>query len=276
MDEDKGEIERETEDERTEASEGTFQRLKRFNLLAGVFHLVQAVLMVALSNDFTIPVTRGYLEAVVGANDTFQGLNPATVEIFEVRLGLLVASFLFMSSIAHFLIATVLFDNYTARLDKGMNRYRWYEYSVSASVMIVAIAMLTGIYDIGTLLLIGSMNAMMILFGLRMEVHNQLTAKVDWRPFIYGSIAGAIPWVVIAIHLLGAGGGDGGPPTFVYYIYISIAVFFNCFAINMVLQYKQIGKWRDYLFGERMYIVLSLVAKSVLAWQVFAGTLRPG
>lgn len=41
----------------------------------------------------------------------------------------------------------------------------------------------------------------------------------------------------------------------------------------MVLQYRQVGPWRDYLFGEKAYIVLSLTAKSALAWQVFAGTL---
>jgi len=41
------------------------------------------------------------------------------------------------------------------------------------------------------------------------------------------------------------------------------------------LQYKKVGKWQDYLYGERVYIILSLVAKSLLAWQVFAGTLRP-
>ena len=43
----------------------------------------------------------------------------------------------------------------------------------------------------------------------------------------------------------------------------------------MVLQYRKVGPWRDYAFGELAYIVLSLVAKSLLAWQVFAGTLRP-
>jgi len=36
-----------------------------------------------------------------------------------------------------------------------------------------------------------------------------------------------------------------------------------------------VGKWAEYLRGERAYIVLSLVAKSALAWQVFAGTLVP-
>jgi hypothetical protein len=39
------------------------------------------------------------------------------------------------------------------------------------------------------------------------------------------------------------------------------------------LQYKAVGKWNDYLIGERVYITLSLVAKSLLAWQIFASTL---
>jgi hypothetical protein len=81
---------------------------------------------------------------------------------------------------------------------------------------------------------------------------------------------------VIAIYLFGAGSGEAKPPAFVYYIYLSIAIFFNCFVINMYLQYRKIWKWKDYLYGERMYVILSLVAKSMLAWQVFAGTLRPG
>ena len=48
---------------------------------------------------------------------------------------------------------------------------------------------------------------------------------------------------------------------------------FNVFALNQWLQYRAIGRRRDYLFGERVYILLSLTAKSALAWQVFAGTL---
>lgn len=56
--------------------------------------------------------------------------------------------------------------------------------------------------------------------------------------------------------------------------YVSIFLFFNVFAVNMFLQYKKVGPWKDYLFGERVYVFLSLFAKSALAWQVFAGTLR--
>jgi hypothetical protein len=255
-----------------EDNENKFIKLKKFNLVMGVLHMIQGFLMLILSNDFTLPVTRSYLEY----DQVNQKLFPATATIVDLRLGPMVASFLFMSAIAHILIATVLYEKYKEGLAKGMNKYRWYEYSISASVMIVLIAMLTGIYDIGTLLLIFFINAMMILFGLRMEVHNQLTEKVDWRPFYYGCIAGVIPWIAIAVQFYGASQNEGGgPPDFVYGIFISLAILFNSFAINMVLQYRKKGKWKDYLYGERMYVILSLVAKSALAWQVFAGTLRP-
>ena len=63
------------------------------------------------------------------------------------------------------------------------------------------------------------------------------------------------------------------PPVFVYGIFVSLFFFFNIFALNQWLQYKQVGRWSDYLVGERTYVTLSLVAKSALAWQVFAGTL---
>jgi hypothetical protein len=135
--------------------------------------------------------------------------------------------------------------------------------------------MLVGIYDAVALLALFAVNACMILFGWMMELHNQSTERTNWVSYWFGVFAGAIPWIAIAIYLIGAGGDGGGPPGFVYAIFFSIFVFFNVFALNMVLQYRGIGKWADYLYGERAYIVLSLVAKSALAWQVFAGTLRP-
>jgi hypothetical protein len=63
------------------------------------------------------------------------------------------------------------------------------------------------------------------------------------------------------------------PPTFVYAIIVSLFILFNIFAVNMWLQYRQIGPWRDYLVGEKAYILLSLTAKALLAWQVFAAVL---
>jgi hypothetical protein len=160
-------------------------------------------------------------------------------------------------------------------LKKGVNYARWIEYAFSSSLMIVAIAMLFGLYDMAALLLIFALNAMMILFGWMMELHNQTTEKTDWTAFIFGSIAGIVPWIAIGIYLVGSVTSGEQVPTFVYAIYVSLFLFFNVFAVNMVLQYKKIGRWQDYVYGEKVYIVLSLVAKSLLAWQVFFGTLQP-
>jgi hypothetical protein len=61
------------------------------------------------------------------------------------------------------------------------------------------------------------------------------------------------------------------PPGFVYGILVSLFLFFNVFALNQWLQYRAKGRWADYLFSEKGYIVLSLTAKPALAWQVFGG-----
>lgn len=250
----------------------TLGRLRTFNLVMGLLHLAQGIAMLLLSSGFSLPVTTSFVEFDPAAGV----LVPVTETLFDLRIGPLVALFLFLSAIAHFSLAAPGVNGwYNRNLEKGANYARWMEYALSSSVMIVIIVMLTGMYDAVSLMLIFFLNAMMILFGWMMERHNQSTEKTDWTAYWFGCIAGAVPWVAVALYLFGAGNEYGGPPTFVYWIFFSIFLFFNVFAINMVLQYRKVGKWRDYVYGERVYIILSLVAKSLLAWQVWAGTLRP-
>ena len=104
-----------------------------------------------------------------------------------------------------------------------------------------------------------------------MELHNQTTERTNWTSYWFGCFAGIVPWIAIAIYLAGA----ANPPGFVYAIFASLFVFFNVFAVNMLLQYRRVGRWSDYLYGERVYMLLSLFAKSLLAWQVFAGPCSP-
>jgi hypothetical protein len=247
--------------------------LRRYNAVMGVFHLAQSVVIFALSNDFTLPVTTSFLNF----NTETQSLQPTTETVINLPLGPLVALFLLISAIAHFVIASPLaFGWYVRNLRKGINYARWYEYSISASVMIVLIAMLCGVYDIASLMLAFTLTAVMNLCGLMMEVHNQTTRKTNWTSYIIGCIAGLVPWIAITVYFFGSiSTAEGTVPTFVYFIVPTLFVFFFSFALNMFLQYKRVGSWRDYLYGERVYVLLSLIAKSALAWQVFAGTLRP-
>lgn len=252
--------------------EGAFKKLRYYNFGMGVLHLIQGILMFIISSDFSLPVSTLYLQFNVETTSLTQNLQT----IGNIRLGPLVAGFLLISSLAHFFVSTVGFNIYKNDLQHGLNRARWYEYAFSSSLMIIVISMLVGVYDLSSLILIFFANASMILFGMVQELYTSPGGDVDWRPFIWGSIMGLIPWVVIVLYLVGTESTAGTSiPNFVYGIFATIFVFFNVFAINMILQYKEVGPWEDYLFGERVYVLLSLFAKSALAWQVFAGTLRP-
>ena len=250
----------------------TYQGLRRFNLVMGCLHLLQGILMIVLSNDTTYPIYTNYLRFDLAA----RSLVPDPKLAYALRFGPTVAAFLLISAIAHLTLATFGYGWYVRNLKKGMNPARFYEYALSSSLMIVLIGMLVGVWDLGTMIVMFGINAMMNLFGIMMELHNQTTQKTDWTSFIYGCIAGVIPWVVIVLYFLSAISSSGAkPPAFVYAIIPTIFVFFNIFAQNMYLQYKKIGRWKDYLFGERVYIILSLLAKTALAWMIFAGTLAP-
>ena len=252
--------------------EKVYGGLRRFNLIMGFLHLIQGIFMWVVSNDTTYPIYTNFLKF---DRATFK-LTPDPQLFYNVPFGPAVAIFLLISAVAHFYLATIGYTRYVNNLKKGMNPVRFYEYALSSSLMIVLIGMLVGIWDLGAIILMFGLNAMMNFFGIMMEYHNQTTQKTDWHAFIYGSVAGIIPWIVIAVSFLSAiNSSDAKPPAFVYAIIPTIFVFFNSFAVNMVLQYKKVGRWKDYLYGERVYIILSLVAKTALAWQIFAGTLAP-
>ncbi len=246
--------------------------LRVFNLVMGFLHAIQGVLMIVVSNDTTYPIFTNFLTFDL---ETFS-LTPDPQLFWEVPFGPAVAIFLLLSAVAHFSLASFGYKWYVRSLKKGMNPARFYEYALSSSLMIVLIGMLVGIWDLGAIILIFSVNATMNLFGIMMEYHNQYTEKTNWLSFIFGSLAGIVPWVVIMVYFLSAVNSAGAePPGFVYAIIPTIFVFFNIFAVNMVLQYKKVGPWKDYLFGEKVYIILSLAAKTTLAWMIFTGTLAP-
>ena len=249
-------------------STATLPKLRRWNIGVGLAHLLQAVVILLLSNDFAIPVRALVQDGPPGTELTIDKT------FFDLRFSIAIAVFLLLAAADHLLMAAPrVIDWYEANLRRGINYARWIEYSVSASIMVVLIAMLPGITDLYALIGLFAINATMILFGLLMERVNRPGEPVNWWPFGLGCLAGAVPWIAITIALIVSQGEGDGVPGFVYGIFVSLFVLFNCFALNQWLQYRGRGRFADYIFGERVYLVLSLVAKSALAWQVYAGTL---
>lgn len=242
--------------------------LRKWNIAAGLLHLASLVAILFLANKFVLPVTATYMTGPPGSTFT----NP--ILLFSTNVSYTIALFLGLSAFFHFFVSSKqIFPKYAQGLKENKNIFRWVEYSLSSSVMILVIAQLNGISDYAALLAIFGVNVSMILFGWLQEQYTK-PGDGQWLPFIFGCIAGIIPWIIIVIQLFSPSGPAGiSAPGFVYGIVISLFLFFNCFAWVQYKQYQAKGKWANYLRGEKAYIVLSLVAKSLLAWQIFAGTL---
>jgi Heliorhodopsin len=258
----------------------SFAYLRRFNVGAGILHFVQGIVMVALGfyKAYNLDVYTFYLKFnIINTNPFAIQIGPDPKILFTIGyIGVAAALFPLMSATAHFTIAFVKNKTYNENLKKGMNPYRWYEYAFSSSLMIFLIASFAGVWELWSLVMIFVLNAMMIMFGYLMEKINQYTEKTDWSPFVLGCISGGTPWLAIYAYFIAAiTSVSQNVPTFVYLIVSIYFILFMIFAVNMVLQYKGIGRWNDYLYGERMYIILSFVAKTLLAWLVFSGIFMP-
>jgi hypothetical protein len=122
-----------------------FQGLRRYNLLADVLHTISFIAIVALANEFGLSVTASYMAGPPGTS------KHQLVVFGHVSMALLIATFFALSALAHFAIAGPRRASNIARLSRQQNPYRWVEYSLSSSIMIFAIAQLTGIEDVAAL-----------------------------------------------------------------------------------------------------------------------------
>jgi hypothetical protein len=254
----------------TAPDDRSLRRLRVANVAAAVAHLAQMLAILVLATDFTLPITASYLQGPPGSAMS----DP--VVLWDVPIALGVAAFFGLSALFHALVASPwFFDRYANGLRAQRNVFRWVEYSLSSSVMIVLIALILGVSDVTAVIALFGVNASMILFGWLQERY-ETPGSGGLLPFVFGCIAGIVPWLAFLVLILAPNNPtDNEVPGFVYGILVSLFVLFNCFAVVQLLQYRRIGRWRDYLYGEWTYVILSLVAKSALAWQIFSGTLIP-
>jgi hypothetical protein len=115
----------------------------------------------------------------------------------------------------------------------------------------------------------------MNLLGLVTELTSK-GANTNWLAYWVGAVAGFIPWLILGLYAFNASYyGAAYVPTYVYWIYGTMLLCTAGFAVNMYRYYKKQGRWASYAYTERGFMILSLVAKTLLAWQLFAGILRP-
>lgn len=238
--------------------------LRAWNVGLTLLHLVQAVAILLLAGSFSITVTSSLPEGPPGTE------APAPKALFDVPIGWAVAVFLALAALDHLLTATVCRGAYERDLRRGINRFRWLEYALSATLMVLLIGFYSGITSLNAVIAVIGANVGMILFGwIEEEMNPPGRAVTTMLPFWFGTLVGVTPWLSITYNIF----ATGDIPGFVYGIVLVQAALFFSFGLNQWLQYRGVGRWSDYAYGEKAYLVLSLVAKSLLAWQIFTGSL---
>lgn len=140
--------------------------LRRWNLGLAALHTFQAALILLLAGDFVIEVVSTFPEGPPGTR------VPTAEPLFDVQIGAAIALFLALAAIDHLLTAAVARRMYEADLRRGINRFRWVEYSVSATIMVLLIGFYSGITNITPVIAVAGANVAMILFGWLQERMN--------------------------------------------------------------------------------------------------------
>ena len=246
------------------------RQLQTFNRIAGLTHLIQGITLALILNaETTIPVVTRFFD------ETPDGIRPVSETLFEFPVAFIGPMFLLLSAFAHLLVSSPMYvRRYEQNIQAGINPARWWEYAVSSSLMLVVLLMFGGLIELSTVVFVFTLNFIMNLMGLVMEIYNQLTTTTSWLPFNIGVLAGIVPWILGGLYFVVSTSNIADAiPVYAQFGFLLTFLFFNSFAINMWLQYKKIGKWKDYAYGEKAYITLSLVSKSALGWIIVLGTM---
>ena len=101
-----------------EVTDSAFSRLRTYNWVMGGLHFLQAILILALATDFALPVVASFLEGPPGTPAS------APTELFDVSIAWGVATFLLLSALFHFIVASVGSSRYRDQLSRGQNQFR--------------------------------------------------------------------------------------------------------------------------------------------------------
>lgn len=258
--------------------------------IATLFQLMQSIFLFAFSSQVNLrwmiytnfPMVEEDTRAI--ARDVFDSdiiyyASPESKYIGGYYVTWMTGGFILLSGLDHLLCVLPKFKKtYEYYLVRNQSPYRWAEYSISAPLMKMHIAQVAGVTDIHMLFLIFMLNHVAIYFPM---LHEKMNAKAladgyeqNWLPIVFGTIPFLGCWMVIFCYFFEALSRGDQPPAFVVTIVISLFVVELFFPICFFLQWKKIGIFQDYLIGEFGFIMLSFVAKTILAWTTLVGANR--
>lgn len=192
-------------------------RARKLSRIILVMHLVAAVLMlIEMTVVASMPVGTGVPQTIGFPSVNRTGvIGTPTVKALPDAQNptAMVAIFLALAALDHMITSGIMIVKpklaQSFLFEKEANPLRWTEYSVSASIMTVAIGALTGIYDIHMQFLMGTMTGLCMLLGMAVELLPKDLKAMAWFLFILASVACFWPWLIMWAYFSSANGIAG-------------------------------------------------------------------
>lgn len=239
--------------------------------------LVALVLMLALDCiDFKLPLTQHALfydedNGLIELREQTWG----TFEILWIIIGMIA-----LTCLSHTVaLVPPLRGLYLRYGENGVNVF-FVEYSVTASLMMTAILLLSGVWEIVTAAALGFMFFAVNLGGLAIELQLLKLRKrygklpgdaffvTTWIPFAVLSVLALLPWAVWTAYFVASVVESGElPPWWLFFAFVATFVWFNAFAFVFAAQRlsERFG-WLGPRFFMLNYVFLSLGSKLNLTW----------
>jgi hypothetical protein len=256
------------------------ERLRKWNIWLAVLYALQAIAVLVIGSSQLAPLSSSFLTVDTLASTTTGSLilAPATHHLFDLNLLYLVFAVLMVSAGIYASQATWWRNRYENELKQNFNATRWAAYGFTASILFIVLAILVGVNDITTLLVLLVLGIILHSTCLWVErtVGRRGRNKTDaWLGYGLAVLAGAGMWLVVAIYLFGANVyGDGQIPAWVYWLAATTALTCLCFASGLFRHVQNPTSGPRYKMTEQRYMLLTLLTSSLLAWQIVAGTMH--
>uniref|UniRef100_A0A7S2JS47 Uncharacterized protein n=1 Tax=Haptolina brevifila TaxID=156173 RepID=A0A7S2JS47_9EUKA len=268
--------------------------LRKWNGAMFLFHAIFGFIALGMGKrDLKVPVYGSKVGIEVLASNATRGWKQVPLKPERVSwlyLTVLVASFSLLSSFFHLGNAFIWRKQYIKALESGYAPFRWMEYSISASVMILLLSYISGSIVMNTQVMLFGLTFVTMIFGHLHEVICRPKSLDEWQgsklwrlqAHFFGYIPQCFAWgIVIAQFMEGASastidasGEERKMPTFVYVIVFGeLLVFWSFGIVQLLVSLKPPSL---YYKGEIVYMWLSLFAKGLLALLCLSNVILAG
>ena len=251
------------------------ERLRKLNIWLTVAFFLQAIAVVVIGGSKSAPISSQYLalDQLSSQSTGHQVLAVATRHLFDMHFTVAAAIFLVVFGFTTLAMATFCRNRYEEQLQRNSNSPRWLAFAFAGAFIVAALGLEGGISDLGGILAIFALTLVGIGLLPAVEKMRKEGVSVVVSKSVLVAALGliAIPWLIFILDILSALMWNGHIPGNVYFMFLVTFLLFGCWLLAMRFHARQRGKWSDVIYSEKMYMLLSFLIGSILAWQMFAG-----